>query len=200
VDALSTVSRRMSMGLAEAVARYAPLAPRDTALLLTEVDWQVLFGVASEVVVEPGEVVLQQGHCFRRLYHVQEGELDVMVRVGGPHGERPPVDRRAGGERRRAPAGGRDVWRHHVPDWRRRVGVACRGRVKSRVSWVERRALTPLFDRNALLAGKFYKYVALVCAQARRGDRAAPGRGGGRVGASRALRGVSWRRPTVCRL
>jgi CRP-like cAMP-binding protein len=150
----------VSINLADSVARYAPLLPRDTALLLTEVDWQVLFGDASEVVVEQGEVVLQQGHCFRRLYHVQEGELDVMLES--------PVSTASGrlsiAEPSMSAIG-------HLPtgsmfgDITFLIGggasATLRGRVKSRVSWVERRALTPLFDRNALLAGKFYKYVAL---------------------------------------
>jgi CRP-like cAMP-binding protein len=152
--------RPVSMGLADSVARYAPLAPRDTSLLLTEVDWQVLFGDANELVVEAGDVVLQQGHCFRRLYHVQEGELDVMIDK--------PVSSSSG---RLSIAEPSTSAIGHLPtgsmfgDITFLIGggasATLRARVKSRVSSVERRALTPLFDRNALLAGKFYKYVAL---------------------------------------
>jgi CRP-like cAMP-binding protein len=150
--------RPVSMGIAEAVARYAPLAPRYTALLLTEVDWQVLFGVANEVVVEPGEVVLQQGHCFRRLYHVQEGELDVMVQKASESG-RLTIDGPAASVVGHLSAGAMFGDTTFLNGGGASASIVAR--VKSRVSWVERRALTPLFDRNALLAGKFYKYVAL---------------------------------------
>ena len=64
-----------------AAALYGDLKPRDTTLLLNEFDWSMLFESSESFDAASGEVVLNEGEQYRRVWQVSDGTVDV--RVGG---------------------------------------------------------------------------------------------------------------------
>jgi len=57
------------------------LKPRHDHMLLQDVDWHVLFSQAVVQNFKKGDVVLEKGHQFQRLYQLLNGQLHVQQEV-----------------------------------------------------------------------------------------------------------------------
>ena len=125
---------------------YKELEPRDTSLLLNELDWSRLFANAETVDFKAGATILGEGEQYRRIWQITDGEIDVFI------GKQCVATMPSGdmfGELTFLMGGGASA-----------SLVASRGGCS--VTFVERSALQVTFDATPLLAGKFYKFLALV--------------------------------------